>query len=197
MVKALTEKKINVTTLVAPRVDGSGSVDGDPMPTDLAQLQPYDTVILGNVPKDAFTESQHQLFASHVHDMGGGLIMLGGRDSFGAGGWMNTPVEKALPVDMQIKALKVQGLGAMVMVMHASEIAEGNYWQKVVAKAALNALSNFDYAGMLHWEGQEAWLFTLRPVEQQPGVDAPRDRPDDARRHARLRPLVADGPQGA
>ena len=96
--------------------------------------------------------------------MGAGLIMLGGRDSFGAGGWMNTPVEKALPVDMQIKALKVQGIGAMVMIMHASEIAEGNYWQKVVAKAAINALSNYDYAGMLHWEGQEAWLFTLRPI---------------------------------
>jgi uncharacterized membrane protein/Mg-chelatase subunit ChlD len=164
LVKALTEKKINVVSLVAPRVDGSGSVDGDPLPTDLAQLQPYDAVILGNVPKDAFTESQHQLLASHVHDMGGGLIMLGGRDSFGAGGWMNTPVEKALPVDMQIKALKVKGLGAMVLIMHASEIPEGNYWQKVVAKAAINALSNYDYAGMLHWEGQEAWLFTLRTV---------------------------------
>ncbi len=164
LVKALTEKKINVTTLLAPKVDGSGSVDGDNLPTDLAQLQPYDTVILANVPKEAFTEAQHQLLASHVHDMGGGLIMLGGRDSFGAGGWMNTPVEKALPVDMQIKALKVQGLGAMVLVMHASEIPEGNYWQKVVAKAAIRALSNYDYAGMLHWESQEAWLFTLRPV---------------------------------
>ena len=163
LVKALTEKKITVTTLVAPRVDGSGDVGGDQMPNDLAQLQPYDAVILGNVPKDAFTESQHQLIASHVHDMGGGLIMLGGRDSFGAGGWMNTPVEKALPVDMQIKALKVQGLGAMVLIMHASEIPEGNYWQKVVAKAAINALSNYDHAGMLHWEGEEAWLFTLRP----------------------------------
>ena len=164
LVKALTEKKITVTTLVAPKVDGSGDVGGDQMPNDLAQLQPYDAVILGNVPKDAFTESQHQLIASHVHDMGGGLIMLGGRDSFGAGGWMNTPVEKALPVDMQIKALKVQGLGAMVLIMHASEIPEGNYWQKVVAKAAINALSNYDHAGMLHWEGEEAWLFTLRPV---------------------------------
>src|SRR5262249_17642628 len=28
----------------------------------------------------------------------------------------------------------------------------------------LNALSSYDYAGMLHWEGQEAWLFTLQPV---------------------------------
>jgi uncharacterized membrane protein len=163
-VRALREKKLEVTTLTAPRIDGGGNVGGDVLPTDLAQLQPYDTVILGNVPKEAFTEQQHQMFESNVHDMGGGLIMLGGRDSFGAGGWMNTPVEKALPVDMQIKALKVQGIGAMVLIMHASEIAEGNYWQKVVAKAALNALSSYDYAGMIHWEGQEAWLFTLRPI---------------------------------
>src|SRR5207237_9669685 len=78
--------------------------------------------------------------------------------------WMNTPVEKALPVDMQIKALKVQGIGAMVLIMHASEIAEGNYWQKVVAKAAISSLSSYDYAGLLHWEGQEAWLFSLRAI---------------------------------
>jgi uncharacterized membrane protein/Mg-chelatase subunit ChlD len=163
-VKALRDKEIEVKVLVAPRIDGSGGVGGDPLPTDLAQLQPYDAVILGNVPKEAFTESQHQLLASNCHDMGAGLIMLGGSDSFGAGGWMNTPVEKALPVDMQIKALKVQGIGAMALIMHASEIAEGNYWQKVVAKAAIQALSSYDYAGLLHWEGQEAWLFTLRPI---------------------------------
>ena len=121
-------------------------------------------VILANVPKEAFTESQHELLATNCHDMGAGLVMIGGPDSFGAGGWMNTPVEKALPVDMQIKAMKVQGIGAMVLIMHASEIPEGNYWQKVVAKAAISSLSSYDYAGLLHWEGQEAWLFTLRPI---------------------------------
>ncbi len=164
LVKALRDKKIEVTTLTAPKIDGGGAIGGDTLPTDLAQLQPYDSVILANVPKEAFTEAQHQLLESNVHDMGAGLVMLGGRDSFGAGGWMNTPVEKALPVDMQIKALKVQGIGVMVLIMHATEIAEGNYWQKVIAKSSINALSNYDYAGMLHWEGQEAWLFTLRPI---------------------------------
>ncbi len=122
--------------------------------------------------------------------------MLGGSDSFGAGGWMNTPVEKALPVDMQIKAIKVQGIGAMALIMHASEIPEGNYWQKVVAKAAIKALSSYDYAGLLHWEGQEAWLFTLRPIGSGQKQHAPRDRPHDARRHARLRPVAPDGDEG-
>jgi uncharacterized membrane protein len=164
LVKALREKEIEVKVLTGPRIDGSTGMGGDTLPTDLAQLQPYDAVILANVPKEAFTESQHQLLAANCHDMGAGLVMLGGPDSFGAGGWMNTPVEKALPVDMQIKALKVQGIGAMVLIMHASEIAEGNYWQKVVAKAAISSLSSYDYAGLLHWEGQEAWLFTLRSI---------------------------------
>ena len=61
-----------------------------------------------------------------------GLIMLGGRDSFGAGGWMNTPVEKALPVDMEIKALKVQGNEAHaqtagVLCTKVSRYAERSY----------------------------------------------------------------------
>ena len=129
--------------------------------------------------------------------MGAGLIMLGGRDSFGAGGWMNTPVEKALPVDMQIKALKVQGMGAMVMIMHASEIAEGNYWQKVVAKAALNALSQLRLRRDAPLGGAGG-LAVHPPADRRgPQQHAPGDRPDDARRHARLRPVAPDGHAGA
>ena len=162
--EGLAREKNRGESLGRPQDRRLGGIGGDPLPTDLAQLQPFDAVILGNVPKEAFTESQHQLLASNCHDMGAGLVMLGGSDSFGAGGWMNTPVEKALPVDMQIKAIKVQGIGAMALIMHATEIPEGNYWQKVIAKAAISALSSYDYAGLLHFEGQPAWLFTLRSI---------------------------------
>ena len=66
-------------------VGGAGNEGGDPLPDDLAQLQPFDAVILGNVPKDSFTESQQKLLEANVHDMGSGLIMLGGDRSFGRG----------------------------------------------------------------------------------------------------------------
>ena len=78
LVKALRDKEIEVKVLAAPKIDGSGGVGGDPLPADLAQLQPYDSVILANVPKEAFTESQHQLLAANCHDMGAGLVMIGG-----------------------------------------------------------------------------------------------------------------------
>jgi uncharacterized membrane protein len=165
LINALREKKIEVDTLLAPTIDGGGDVGGDQLPTDIGQLQPYDAVILGNVPKDSFSANQIALLEKNVHDMGAGLVMLGGSSSFGAGGWRNTPVEKALPVDMEIKSMKVTGKGALVMIMHASEIAEGNYWQKVVAQEALKTLSPMDMAGMLHWQGTESWLFTLRNIE--------------------------------
>ncbi|MFM1802247.1 MAG: hypothetical protein RJA81_1599, partial [Planctomycetota bacterium] len=164
LIQALNEKKIAVDTLLAPTIGGGGDVGGDQLPTDIGQLQPYDAVILGNVPKDSFSASQIALLEKNVHDMGSGLIMIGGPSSFGAGGWRNTPVEKALPVDMEIKSMKVTGKGALVMIMHASEIPEGNYWQKVVAQEALKTLSPLDMAGMLHWQGTESWLFTLREI---------------------------------
>ena len=164
LVDALRENELAVTTLAAGDVTGAGLVGGDPLPTDLSELQKYDAIILANVPKDAFTDAQQELIATATHDQGIGLLMIGGETSFGAGGWMNTPIEKALPVDMQIPALKVKGKAAMVMIMHASEIPEGNYWQAVVAQEALKTLSSYDYAGLLHWQGQESWLFTLREI---------------------------------
>lgn len=164
LVEALRSKEMAVTTLAAGDVTGAGLVGGDPLPTDLAELQKYDAIILANVPKDAFTDQQQDLIATAVQDQGIGLIMVGGDRSFGAGGWMNTPIEKALPVDMQIPSLKVKGKAAMVMIMHASEIPEGNYWQAVVAQEALKTLSSYDYAGLTYWSGQEAWLFTLREI---------------------------------
>ncbi|MFO0956354.1 MAG: glutamine amidotransferase [Isosphaeraceae bacterium] len=171
LVQALREKKLLVTVLEAGEVAEGGIAGGDPIPTDVAGLQPYDAVILANVPKDAFTEDQIRLLESNVHDMGAGLVMIGGPKSFGAGGWRGTPVEKALPVNMEIPSTKVMGKAAMVLIMHASEIPEGNYWQKVVAQEAIKTLSPYDYAGMLHWEGQEAWLFSLRPIgTSMPGM---------------------------
>ena len=44
----------------------------------------------------------------NTQQMGSGLVMLGGPNSFGAGGWTNTELEKAMPVDFQIDNAKVR-----------------------------------------------------------------------------------------
>jgi uncharacterized membrane protein/Mg-chelatase subunit ChlD len=125
----------------------------------LAELQPYDAVILGNVPREAFTDAQISMLVSNTRNMGAGLIMLGGENSFGAGGWANTELEQAMPVDFQIKNAKVAPVGALAMVMHASEMAQGNFWQTKIAQAALNALGAQDYCGVIQWNGTDRWLW--------------------------------------
>lgn len=127
----------------------------------LAELQPYDTVVLANVPREQFSDEQIDILVRNTEQMGSGLVMLGGPNSFGAGGWTNTELEKAMPLDFQIRNPRVVPKGALALLMHASEIARGNHWQKVIAREAIKALGPQDYCGLIHWDNMagEEWLW--------------------------------------
>jgi len=151
----------------------ASDIEIDVMPSDalfgsLAELQAYDSVILANVPRSSgddaqsvasFSDQQIEMLVRNTEQMGCGLLMLGGRNSFGVGGWSNSELEKAMPVDFQIKNAKIKAVGAVAMMMHASELAEGNHWQKKVAEKAINALGPMDYCGLIHWDGDDKWLW--------------------------------------
>ncbi len=126
----------------------------------LAELQQYDAVILANVPRERFDDAQIRMLVTNTEEMGAGLLMLGGPNSFGAGGWSNTELEKAMPIDFHIKAAKIVPRGALAMIMHASEMAQGNFWQKKIGEEALKALGPRDYCGVIHYgRNGEAWLW--------------------------------------
>src|SRR3954468_14300777 len=136
--------------------------------TSLPELQRYDTVILADVPRasgedaanvSSFTDEQIKMLVRNTEELGCGLIMLGGPNSFGAGGWTNTELEKAMPVDFQIKSAKVVPVGALVLNMHASEIPQANYWQKVICQEALKALGPRDYCGLVYFGNSDLWLW--------------------------------------
>ena len=60
-------------------------------PSDLVGLMDYDAVLLVNTPNSSFSLAQQQLMVRYVHDLGGGLVMVGGPDALGAGGWESIP----------------------------------------------------------------------------------------------------------
>jgi uncharacterized membrane protein len=127
--------------------------------TSLAELQQYDSVVLADVPREYFSDTQIKALVANTHKLGAGLVMLGGPNSFGAGGWRNTEIEKAMPVDFEIKNAKVIPKGALALLMHASEIAQGNYWQKETAAASIKTLGPQDLCGLVYWNGTEQWLW--------------------------------------
>jgi uncharacterized membrane protein len=128
-------------------------------------LSNYDCVIMADVPAELFNDEQQEMIRSNTQDQGCGLIVIGGPDSYGAGGWQGTPVEKALPVDCDIKSYKVQGKGGLVLIMHASEMSDGNRWQKEIAKLAIKKLSPMDEVGILHYDwGVHKWHIPLQEI---------------------------------
>ena len=90
------------------------------LPRDLLSMQNYDLVILDNVSASVVPQPQREMLARYVNDLGGGLIMVGGDNSFGAGGWNNTPVEDVMPVEMDpSKELRLPS-AALVLVLDKS-----------------------------------------------------------------------------
>ncbi|QDU29832.1 von Willebrand factor type A domain protein [Anatilimnocola aggregata] len=154
---------------------GELNMEVDTMPSDnlftsLAQLQGYDCIVLANVARSsggdenavAFTDDQIAMLVRNTEQFGCGLVMIGGPNAFGAGGWANTEIEKAMPVDFQIKNSKVKAVGALVLLMHACEIPDGNNIQKKVAEESVKVLGPMDYCGLLQWEnftGGDNWLW--------------------------------------
>lgn len=137
-------------------------------PLDQVRLLEYSAVILNNVPANLFSDEERRALAVYVRDLGGGLVMLGGDESFGAGGWMDTPVEEVMPVSFDIKSKKQIPKGALTLVMHACEIPEGNFIGERIAIAAVKTLSSRDLVGVLtfRWTGgnQEYWDVPLQEV---------------------------------
>ncbi len=147
----------------------------DQFPASPIELQNYDAVILANVPRGpgGITDEQGQALAAYVHDMGGGLVVIGGPDALGAGGWQGTRLEQVLPVDMDVPAQRQIPKGALAMVMHACEFGDGNYWGQQCALKAVEVLNARDEVGVVSFGmGGSIWDYPLSLKEDGSKVNA-------------------------
>ena len=105
---ALEDKNLRVVTLLR-QADGkflrqgieSSSTLEKGFPVEASELFRYKALIFGSVEASFFTFDQLRLVSEFVSRRGGGFLMLGGRSSFGQGGYANTPVEDLLPLNIR------------------------------------------------------------------------------------------------
>lgn len=136
-------------------------------PVTRDRLVGYAAVILNDVPANVLRAQERETLAVYVRELGGGLVMIGGQNSFGAGGWLGSPVEEVMPVSFDIKHKKQFMRGALVLVMHACEIERGNYIGQRCAIEAVKSLSSRDLVGILAWQWQGDlghWVVPLQTV---------------------------------
>jgi len=130
-------------------------------PTSLGDLIVYDAVILVDVSADELGQTA-AILPAYVRDLGRGLAMIGGTRSFGMGGWRNTPVEEALPVEMNLRPEVSQPPVSIVVIIDVSGSMaqeEGGY-----SKVQLAAAGAARIAAQLRDEDE----ITVIPFDTQP-----------------------------
>ena len=133
-------------------------------PSTLAEMQSYDSIFISNLAAGDLGLDRQRLLESAVRDFGVGLVCVGGDQTYAAGGYRGTPLEATLPVSMELDSKKVLPSGAVVLVMHGMEFANGNEVARLCAQGVLAALGPQDEMGVVLWDGTEHWVFELQKV---------------------------------
>lgn len=134
------------------------------LPNSLAEMDSYDSIFISNLSAGDLGRDTMSLFESAVRDFGVGLVCVGGENTYAAGGYRNTPLEHTLPVNMELDSKKVLPRGAVVLVMHGMEFANGNQVARDCAIGVLQALGPDDELGVVLWDGVDKWLHPLQKV---------------------------------
>jgi Mg-chelatase subunit ChlD len=145
-------------------------IEASLFPNSMYELFSYDSVILDNIPAYFFSISKMEMIREAVSG-GLGLFVIGGDNSLGAGGYYNTPLEKAIPVDVDItSSLDLPGT-AIVMVIDNSGSMQDAISQderkidlaKQAVYSALEVLEEGDTAGILSFDSAYNWIVKIEP----------------------------------
>jgi len=163
---ALKASDIETTTITAEKFPGL---------TDLAQ---YDSVILVDVPASNLSQKSMDTIQAYVKSLGKGMVMVGGEESYGLGGYFRTPIEEMLPVELQLPNKLQTPSVAMVMVIDRSGSMADAYngpgagasgipkieIAKDAAYLAATQLNNSDQVGVVTFDTSAQWVVNLAPM---------------------------------
>ncbi|MCS6774276.1 MAG: VWA domain-containing protein [Anaerolineae bacterium] len=90
------------------------------LPNGLQELSRYQSVVLVNVPARLLSERAMLALQRYVRDFGGGLVAVGGPNSFGIGGYFGTALEATLPVESAVRDMQRFPSVSIVIVMDKS-----------------------------------------------------------------------------
>ena len=92
----------------------------DPRVLTVHDLTNAALVILNNTPASKIPTDFLQSLNFFVKQQGGGLLLCGGTNSFGAGGYFSSPIDELLPVSMEQKNDQIKIMTAMSIVLDRS-----------------------------------------------------------------------------
>ncbi len=86
----------------------------------LEELSKYSAVLIENVPAEKIGGAGMDNLAVWVRETGSGLMLTGGRNSYGTGGYFKSPLDPLLPVSMELRNEHRKLAVAMVVALDRS-----------------------------------------------------------------------------
>jgi uncharacterized membrane protein len=134
----------------------------------------YNAIIFDNISGRSLSYSIMEHIEKYVKDMGGGLIMIGGDKSFGAGYYKKTPIEKALPVFMDVPSeIRLSDLYLIFVIDKSSSMAssyEGKTkleMAKMAAFSSVEMLNPMDSVGIVTFDTEFEWIVPITKASQR------------------------------
>lgn len=166
----------NGSDLLSPILQKSGllveQVSPDKLPTELSGYLQYQSIIFNNVSGTTVTEKQMNLIEKAVKEFGVGFIMAGGSESFGLGGYFKTPIERLLPVDMEIKGKNELPSLALIIVLDRSGSMHGYKLDmaKEAAARSVELLREKDTLGFIAFDDRPWTIVETKPLKDKKKV---------------------------
>lgn len=123
-------------------------------PTTLEEMANYDLIILSDVSSEFVSRATMGEVERYVRELGGGFLMVGGQNSFGPGGYDNTPLEEIAPVTFDMQRQRDQPSLAILLVIDRSGSMDGQKLElaKDAARAVVDILGPQDSVGVIAFD---------------------------------------------
>ena len=141
------------------------------LPEKAADLLAWHAVALVNVDAQQMNDAQTAALDSAAKELGVGVAVFGGDQSYALGGYRGSTLENMLPVTIDVRNRMDLPTTALVLVIDKSgSMLDGDYGVTRLALAreaacsALEILNERDQAGVIAFDDAAKWVVPLSPV---------------------------------
>lgn len=160
--ETLANQGCHVTVVTPEQVDEAGS-----------PFHVFHLTILSDVKPNEFPADVAAAIDRYVKELGGGLIMLGGENTFGEESYRDTALERMMPVEAFAEVEAQKMVLAMALVIDTSgsmEEEQRMVLAKQAAKQSIGLLESHDKVGVMAFSDYANWIAEIAPCTDKPDL---------------------------